>query len=133
MEKTDAGTSVGVDDPYAHVDRCDHLTSDGRCRLAIEHPETDPAFARERRAADYACVAAQGADAATDSTRPAVESATWRDCPHFRATTEGRKCRRCGLTERRDAHGDTRPLDEEHHLAYPDDDTGHENPPAPAE
>jgi hypothetical protein len=120
-----SGPRVGVDDPYAHVDRCDHLTSDGRCRLAVERPDVDRAFARERRAADYVCVAAEGADGAAAADRPAVASADWRDCPHFRATTEGRECRRCGLTERRDAHGDTRPLVEEHHLAYADTD-GHE-------
>jgi hypothetical protein len=55
MERTPRGTSVGVDDPYEHVGRCDHVTDDGRCRLAIEQPERDPDFARARATDGYAC------------------------------------------------------------------------------
>jgi hypothetical protein len=105
MERTPTGTSVGVDDPYAHADRCDHLTGDGRCRFALTNAGADPAFAAERRDDDYACLAgAEGAD--------------WRDCPHYRSTTDGRECRRCGLEEVRLANEDARPLLEEHHLSY---------------
>jgi hypothetical protein len=134
MERTPTGTPVGVDDPYAHADRCDHLTGDGRCRFALEHdgdsgerrppsseghspsgsrPEADdsrpsagddPAFAAARRADGYDCVVAGDAD--------------WADCPHYRSTTDGRECRRCGLDEVRMAHEDARPLLEEHHLSY---------------
>jgi len=111
MEKTPKGTGVGVDDPYEHVDVCDHLTSEGTCRYAFEHPRHDPAFARDRRRDDLACpvVADVGPDWA------------WRNCPHFRSTTSGRQCARCGLEERRMAHDDERPLVEEHHLSYADD------------
>ena len=109
MEKTPKGTSVGVDDPYATVDVCDHLTDDGRCRYAAEHGHHDPAFARERHAADLAC--------------PVVaDEWTWADCPHFRARQRTHECVRCGLEERRMAHSTERPLLEEHHLEYPDDD-----------
>jgi hypothetical protein len=147
MERTPTGTPVGVDDPYAHAGRCDHLTSDGRCRYALERagdsgggrppsseghgpsgsrPEADdsrpsagddPAFAAERRADDYACVAAD-------------EDAEWRDCPHYRSTTEGRECRRCGLDEVRMAHEDTRPLLEEHHLSYGSGDSPGDDAPS---
>ena len=44
MEKTPAGTSVGVDDPYEHVEVCDFVTDDGRCRYAFEYAEQDPEF-----------------------------------------------------------------------------------------
>ncbi len=111
MEKTPRGTSVGVDDPYAVVERCDHLTDDGRCRFAAEHGAQDPAFARERQADGLACPVA---DPAADWT--------WADCPHFRARQRSRECVRCGLAERRVAHDDERPLLEEHHLEYRDDD-----------
>jgi hypothetical protein len=149
MERTPTGTPVGVDDPYAHADRCDHLTDDGRCRFALERagdsggrrppssaeprsasnrtqsgdseghspsgsrPEPDDsrpsasdeaAFAAARRADDYDCIVAGDAD--------------WSDCPHYRSTTDGRECRRCGLDEVRMAHEETRPLLEEHHLSY---------------
>jgi len=111
MEKTPGGTSVGVDDPYEHVDVCDHLTDDGRCRVAFEHPEQDPEFARERREDDpqFGC--------------PVVDPEAdwdWRDCPHFRARATDRECVRCGLAEVRLAHDDERPLLEEHHLSYAD-------------
>jgi hypothetical protein len=110
MEETPSGTPVGVDDPYDHAGRCDHLTDDGRCRLALDG-DADPGFVAERRAADYACVADAGA---------------FCDCPQYRSTTDGRECARCGLPEVRMAHDDARPLVEEHHLAYPDGDAGHE-------
>jgi len=55
MERTPSGTPVGVNDPYAHVERCDHLTDDGRCRFAAEHAGHDPEFARQRRAEDLRC------------------------------------------------------------------------------
>ena len=110
MEKTPQGTGLGVDDPYAHVDVCDHLTSEGTCRYAFEHPQHDPAFARERRRDDLACPVVADVGPAWD----------WADCPHFRSTTEGRECARCGLEERRMAHDDARPLIEEHHLSYVD-------------
>ncbi|AXG09295.1 DUF7097 family protein [Haloplanus rubicundus] len=134
MERTPTGTPVGVDDPYAHAGRCDHLTGDGRCRFALERagdsggrrppsseghspsgsrPEADdsrpaagddPAFVAARRADDYDCVVAGDAD--------------WSDCPHYRSTTDGHECRRCGLDEVRIAHENARPLLEEHHLSY---------------
>lgn len=107
MEKTDAGTPVGVDDPYEFAGRCDHLTDDGRCRFALAHAGNDPEFARERRADDYACVAAD-------------DDRAFRDCPHYRSTTAGRECVRCGLSEVRIAHEDAHPLLEEHHLSYAD-------------
>jgi hypothetical protein len=109
MEKTPAGTSVGVEDPYAFVERCDHLTDDGRCRFAIERADRDPAFARERRAADFSC--------------PVVDPEgdwEWADCPHFRCRNRARECARCGLGEVRLAHDDARPLLESHHLSYRD-------------
>lgn len=109
MEKTPRGTSVGVDDPYATVDRCDHLTDDGRCRYAAEHGHHDPEFARERHEDDLRCPAA---DPEGDWD--------WSDCPHFRARQRSKECVRCGLEERRVAHENERPLLEEHHLKYPD-------------
>jgi hypothetical protein len=113
MEETDAGTPVGVDDPYDFAERCDHLTDDGRCRYALAYAGNDPAFAEERRAEDYACVAA--------------EDCEFRDCPHYRSTTSGRECVRCGLQEVRIAHENARPLLEEHHLSYAGgDETSHE-------
>jgi len=111
MEKTPKGTSVGVEDPYDVVERCDFLTDDGRCRYAAEHAREKPEFARNRREDDLRCPAAD----------PDGEWG-WRDCPAFKSTTNGRACRRCGLEERRLAGEDARPLIEEHHLEYPDDD-----------
>lgn len=105
MEETPEGTPVGVDDPYEVAGVCDHLTGDGRCRYALDHAGADPEFAAARRADDYACLVAD-------------EDADWRDCPHYRATTDGRECVRCGLEEVRIAHEGTRPLVEEHHLSY---------------
>lgn len=113
MEETPDGTPVGVDDPYDHAGACDHLTDDGRCRYALNHAGADREFTQERRTEDYACVAAD-------------DDAEWTDCPHYRSTTDGKACTRCGLDEVRMAHDDTRPLIEEHHLSYGDgsnDDT----------
>jgi hypothetical protein len=112
MERTPTGTSVGVDDPYDHADRCDHLTDDGRCRFALERAGDDPEFAAARRDDDYACVVAGNAE--------------WCDCPHYRSTTDGRTCRRCGLEEVRIAHESARPLLEEHHLSYGSSEADHE-------
>ena len=106
MARTPDGTPVGVDDPYAIAGVCDHLTDDGRCRFALTRAGDDPEFAADRRRDDYACHV--GADGA------------WRACPHYRSTTDGRECYRCGLPEVRLAHDDTRPLVEEHHLSYGD-------------
>ncbi|RAW46626.1 hypothetical protein DQW50_03460 [Halorubrum sp. 48-1-W] len=104
MERTPDGTPVGVDDPYAVAGVCDHLTDDGRCRFALTRASDDPGFAAGRCADDYACHV--GADD------------EWRACPHYRSTTDGRECARCGLEEVRLAHADARPLVEEHHLSY---------------
>jgi len=106
MEETPTGTPVGVDDPYEHVDRCDHCTDDGRCRFAFERFEADPAFAAARRDDGYRCPVADG------------DWEDWSECPNLRATTEGTACHRCGLGERRMAHSGERPLLEEHHLSY---------------
>jgi len=110
MEKTPQGTPVGVDDPYEHADLCDHLTDEGTCRYAFEHPQHDPEFARERRAEEFRC--------------PVVDpEGEWdaADCPHFRHTATNRECARCGLAEKRMLLDDEkRPLLEEHHLSYAD-------------
>ena len=106
MERTPEGTPVGVDDPYAVAGICDHLTDDGRCRFALDRAGDDPEFTAARRADGYACHV--GADG------------TWRACPHYRSTTDGRECARCGLEEVRLAGEDARPLVEEHHLSYGD-------------
>lgn len=111
METTPSGTSVGVDDPYAYVDRCDHLTDDGRCRFAVEQRDRDPGFAREREMDDLRC--------------PVGEDEyewDWCDCPHFRARNRADACVRCGLEEVRMAHTDERPLLEIHHLSYADEE-----------
>jgi hypothetical protein len=109
MERTPDGTPVGVDDPYAVAGICDHLTDDGRCRFALTRAGDDPGFADARRADDYAChVGPEG---------------TWRACPHYRSTTDGRECVRCGLEEVRLAGEDARPLVEAHHLSYGDAET----------
>jgi hypothetical protein len=105
MERAPGGSPVGVDDPYAFAEVCDHLTGDGRCRFALERAGDDPAFAADRRACEYECLVAD-------------EGADWPDCPHYRSTTDGRECVRCGLEEVRMAHDDSRPLLEEHHLSY---------------
>lgn len=108
MEKTPLGTAVGVDDPYDHVERCDHVTDDGKCRYAFDHADTDSRFFRALRDHDYAC--------------PVVNEAgpnwEWADCPQFRCTNRSRECVRCGLEEVRMAHDGDRPLLEEHHLSY---------------
>ncbi|WP_423999855.1 DUF7097 family protein [Haloarcula salina] len=115
VRKTSQGTSVGVDDPYAHVDRCDFVTDEGKCRWAREHGHHDPEFANARSADDFRCPAAVGPD---DGDDPEWD---WADCPHFRSRNHDRECVRCGLDERRMAHSDERPLLEEHHLSYDDD------------
>jgi len=106
MERTPEGTPVGVDDPYAVAGVCDHLTDDGRCRFALDRAGDDPEFTAARRTDGYACHV--GADE------------NWRACPHYRSTTDGRECARCGLDEVRLAGEDARPLVEEHHLSYGD-------------
>ncbi|MFB6096652.1 MAG: hypothetical protein ABEJ74_04625 [Haloferacaceae archaeon] len=105
MERTPEGTPVGVDDPYAVAGRCDHLTDDGRCRYALAYAGNDPEFAAGRRADEYECVVAD-------------DDVAWKDCPHYRSTTTGKECVRCGLEEVRLAHEGARPLLEEHHLSY---------------
>jgi len=118
MEKTDAGTPVGVDDPYAVVDRCDYLTAGGKCRFAVEYAESDPAFATERRREEFQCPVAGPPDEEGPSG-----PWEWADCPHFRCRNHDRECVRCGLEEERMAHEDSRPLLEEHHLSYADGST----------
>jgi hypothetical protein len=113
MEKTPSGTSVGVDDPYAHVDRCDHCTDEGRCRFAVEHGERDPEFADARSREEFRCPVVGTLDE-EGLTGPWE----WADCPHFRSRTHDRECARCGLEEHRNAHDEERPLLEEHHLSY---------------
>jgi len=115
MEKAPGGTSVGVSDPYDHVDRCDFVTDEGTCRWAREHGHHDPEFADARSAEAFRCPAAVGPD---DDSRDAEWE--WADCPHFRCRNRDRECARCGLEERRNAHDDSRPLLEEHHLSYSD-------------
>jgi len=115
MEKTPSGTSVGVDDPYAHVDRCDHCTDEGRCRFAVEQGERDPEFANARSREDFRCPVV--GDLGEEGL---VGRWAWADCPHFRCRNRDRECERCGLEEHRMAHDDERPLLEEHHLSYAD-------------
>ncbi len=110
METTASGTSVGVDNPYDHVERCDYLTDDGRCRFAIEHADRDPSFARARNADDYDCPVG-------------TSSWEWRDCPKFQSIDRSHECVRCGIAEVRMAHDDDRPLLEIHHLSYRRDDS----------
>jgi len=115
MEKAPGGTSVGVDDPYDHVQRCDFVTNEGKCRWAREHGHHDPEFANARSADDFRCPAAIAPDDAEADAEPEWD---WADCPHFRSRNHDRECVRCGLEERRMAHSDERPLLEEHHLSY---------------
>lgn len=110
MERTPDGSPVGVDDPYAVAGACDHLTDDGRCRFALTRAGDDPAFAADRRGDGYACHVGPDGE--------------WRACPHYRSTTDGKACARCGLEEVRLAHEDARPLVEEHHLSYGNADGG---------
>jgi hypothetical protein len=123
MEKTPTGTAVGVDDPYAHVDRCDHLTDAGKCRFAVEQGDNDPAFADARGAENFQCPVAGDLDE-EGLTGPWE----WADCRHFRCRDHTRECVRCGLEARRLAHSDERPLLEEHHLSYDDAATGDGDP-----
>jgi len=113
MAKTPSGTSVGVEDPYDHVDRCDHCTDAGRCRFAVEQGDRDPEFADARSRDDFRCPVVGDLEA-EGLTGPWE----WADCPHFRCRDRDRECQRCGLEERRMAHDDERPLLEEHHLSY---------------
>ncbi|EMA32650.1 DUF7097 family protein [Haloarcula japonica] len=115
MEKAPGGTSVGVDNPYDHVQRCDFVTSEGKCRWAREHGHHDPEFANARSADDFRCPAAITPD---DADADAESEWDWADCPHFRSRNHDRECVRCGLEERRMAHSDEQPLLEEHHLSY---------------
>ncbi|WP_420181892.1 DUF7097 family protein [Haloarcula sp. KBTZ06] len=115
MEKAPGGTSVGVDDPYDHVQRCDFVTGEGKCRWAREHGHHDPEFANTRSADDFRCPAAIAPDDADADAEPEWD---WVDCPHFRSRNHDRECVRCGLEERRMAHSEDRPLLEEHHLSY---------------
>ncbi|QGN06163.1 hypothetical protein Hrd1104_01880 [Halorhabdus sp. CBA1104] len=118
MEKTDAGTTVGVDDPYAFLDRCDYCTEEGRCRFAAEHGDRDPPFADGLSGQDFRCPVV--GDPLDDGlTGPW----TWKDCPHMRSRDHARECARCGLEARRSAHDDERPLLEEHHLSYANRDS----------
>jgi hypothetical protein len=129
MEKAPGGTSVGVDDPYDHVDRCDFVTDEGKCRWAREHGHHDPAFADARSAEEFRCPAAVGPDGEHGDPRDTDAEWEWADCPHFRCRQHDRECVRCGLTERRMAHSEARPLLEEHHLSYRDaagEDLDHE-------
>lgn len=112
MERTPRGTPVGVDDPYDFAGLCDYLTGKGQCRYALEHPEADPEFARERARADYECPIVDPENG-TENGDP-----SWAECPHFRSRNRDRECVRCGLEEKRLAHDDERPLLEEHHLSY---------------
>lgn len=117
MSGADENPKVGVDDPYAFVDRCDYLAN-GRCRFAVEHADRDPTFAKERRGAEFRCPVAGEPDE-SGPTGPWE----WADCPHFRCRNRDRVCIRCGLDERRMAHADERPLLEEHHLSYAGDES----------
>lgn len=92
MERTPNDTPVGVDDPYEHVELCDHLADDGRCRYAFGRAEGDPEFARRRREEGFRCPAADPEG-----------KWSWRDCPHFRSRADNRECARCG--DRRASNG----------------------------
>jgi len=125
MEKTEAGTTVGVDDPYAHVDRCDHLTDDGRCRFAVKQGDRDPDFADARSRDEFRC------PVIGDLTEEGLTGPwEWADCPHFRSRDHDRECARCGLEEVRLAHEESRPLLEEHHLSYASDSGSGEGAPS---
>jgi len=123
MEKTEAGTPVGVDDPYMFVDRCDLLTDEGKCRFAVEHGDRDPEFANERSREEFQCPVAGNPDE-SGPTGPWE----WADCPHFRCRNHDRECVRCGLESERMAHDDERPLLEEHHLSYAGESTAGSRP-----
>lgn len=115
MEKTEAGTTVGVEDPYAYVKRCDHCTDEGRCRFAVEHGGRDPEFADELSRRGFQCPVV--GDPLEDGL---AGPWSWADCPHMRARNRDRECIRCGLKAKRSAFDDERPLLEEHHLSYPE-------------
>jgi len=134
MYKTPDGTSVGVDDPYDHADICDHLTDDGRCRLALSQGDNHPEFATDRREDNYACLAhtyeeknkitSTGSSDVSSSAEPSIPVSAFRECPHYRSTTAKHACVRCGLEDVRIAHDtDAQSLLEEHHLSYRDNTT----------
>ncbi len=105
MKKTPKGTPVGVDDPYIYVDKCDHLTGEGLCRLILENRDVEGSFQVELERGDYVC--------------PVVEQKwKWENCPYFRYRANQKRCARCGLEERLNAHDNSRPLLERHHLSY---------------
>ena len=126
MEKAPGGTSVGVDDPYDHVDRCDFVTDEGKCRWAREHGHHDPEFADARSAEGFRCPAVSIEESDEDADWE------WQDCPHFRCRQHSRECVRCGLEERRDAHTAARPLLEEHHLSYAEATSSNDDGERPA-
>lgn len=127
MYTTPDGTPVGVDDPYEHADTCDHLTDDGRCRLALSQNIDNPEFIAERRDDDYACLAHSydGGNRTTPAESDSVSSipvSAFRECTQYQSTTDNRACVRCGLENVRIAHDtDTQSLLEEHHLSYGSD------------
>lgn len=110
MKRTPKGTPVGVDDPLDLIDRCDWVTSEGRCRFALEHPEHDPTFTSERARDGYRC--------------PYVpEDRAWTACEHARVRDRSRRCVRCDLEDRPLAHDPTATsLLHEHHVSYPEAD-----------
>lgn len=110
MKRTPQGTAVGVDDPYKHVDRCDHLTDSGECRLSLVRVANSPWLDDAERDDETACLVGP--------------EGCWSECPQFRSTATATACRRCGLEEHRVAHQSAcRPLLEAHHLSYADADT----------
>ncbi len=102
-----------MDDPYLHVEACDHLAERNVCRYAVEHGHQDPEFASALEDDGHRCPVAGNPDEKGASGRW-----SWSDCPQFRSRDHDRECLRCGLEERRLAHEDERPLLEEHHLSY---------------
>jgi len=113
MKKTPTGTAVGVEDPYDHAGVCDHVTGDGSAGTPSNTASTTRVRGRAPR---------RGVRLPRGGGRLGGA-----DCPHYRCRQHDRECARCGLEERRQAHADERPLLEEHHLAYDDEeDVGHE-------
>ena len=105
MKMTPKGTPVGVEDPYAYVDKCDHLTGEGFCRLALQNSNVEETFQMELEGRRYNC--------------PVVEDKWgWENCPYFRFRSMENRCSRCGLEEKINAHDSSRPLLERHHLSY---------------
>lgn len=110
MKKTPKGTPVGVDDPYSTIDKCDFITSDGRCRLVNTQKDVDPSFLEQKRTNEFKCHVIDKED-----------GSAWEQCEYFQSRQRSKECKRCGLPERRLAHSSDRPLLEEHHLSYADD------------